>query len=300
MKSFNLYELKHIGFTGNKFDIIYKTSINEPVRGIQIKTLSGRSDDLDSWNAKLQGSVYEDDTLLVLVNKNRNRFGLISYVDCQKTGITLSFLMGRSKYKNYMYSDEEKFKVDLRKKLNDSSIYDEEKSLIDTQKKERDMLFRLEQRCNEKKLTFEMNKKSNNIDCYINKNAIQCKFSSYEDNNLIYNVSISRHGNLYKESSDIKYFIIEIGDGLNNFYIIPIEDMIKKGYITPENEKGNKSISIASEKINHTHWSIVYLNRFDYFIKKKIFNVNDFIIGRKLKNIINNYAIINLIKIYLK
>jgi hypothetical protein len=60
-----------------------------------------------------------------------------------------------------------------------------------------------------------------------------------------------------------KFLIFEIGkDDPDVFYIIPIEILIKKGYIKTNDQDGNYSIKIH-HNIDKKHWTQIYKNRFD-------------------------------------
>jgi hypothetical protein len=46
---------------------------------------------------------------------------------------------------------------------------------------------------------------------------------------------------------------------------------LKKDIITNENEKGHGAIKIAPKESTGEHWSLYYLDKFEYLIKKKRF-----------------------------
>jgi hypothetical protein len=59
MQSFNLYELKHCKFIGNKYDVIYKIyNYSKYTKGIQIKTLS-KGTSINQWQISLAKCEYK-------------------------------------------------------------------------------------------------------------------------------------------------------------------------------------------------------------------------------------------------
>jgi hypothetical protein len=312
LKNFNnnlltpLFEVKHIGYSGNKFDILYQIDREDAIRGIQIKTLV-KGQKINSWLISLDKCKYEKDTLLVLVNPARDRFGLIFYGECRKSGLGLFFATNLTKYEKNKFIDVELFKKELYIRMKKSTIYNENNSFTEPQKKEHNMLIKLKEKCEELNIDFNLNNTaSNEIDCFINKYRIQCKFSSnnFEHKNYLIHITKSRH-KYYNNNSKIYFFIFQISANINNFYIIPMQDMIDMGYITEDDKKGQSALRIAPISNNKEHWSKFYMDKFSYLmIEKKIirpFSILPSSVKKYLliKKYIKNDQLTKLIKAYL-
>jgi hypothetical protein len=262
IKEFNLFYYEHTGYTGNKYDLIYQINTNDAKRALQIKTLS-KNNTYDGWQVNINKN-YDLETLLVLVNKKRDRFGLIFIKDCSTTTVTLNFNKNNTKHQLNKFTDKDKFKEQLKILMNNSVIYDEKIGFTEKQQKEMDMLERLKSKCNKLSLIYCRNETAGNeVDCYINSYSIQCKFSSCTRSSEIYHVNIRKSKTYYNNKSNIDYFIIEINGNLGHFYIISMKDMIERGYITDENHKGYSAIQIALIHSQIEHWSHFYFDKFE-------------------------------------
>ena len=268
--------VERIGQSGDKIDITYKFKSDNIIRGIQVKTLHSNKR-IDVYRSTLvrNKTSYHEDTLIVLVNKERNRFGLIFYKDCPKTGINLSFRSRhKSKYKNNMFIDFDSFKKELFEMMKSSVEYKE--SISFTAKKEKESIQRLKNICEEKGLEFKMSDTSTSIfDCCINTHKIQCKLTN-QKHGLQYSVSLSKSGICedfkqsrvkYHEDDDIDFFIFEIEKYPGNFYIVSKQTLIDKKIILTKNNKGKLSIQIPpvgyTNTKSMTYWMLEHINRFE-------------------------------------
>jgi hypothetical protein len=271
LKTFNLYKLENIGYTGNKLDIIYQVNKDDDIRGLQVKTLSKHNKGNDAWFAPLANYNYASDTLLVLVNEEKDRFGLIFVNDCPKSGVALHFRTNNTKYENNKFTDDEfeDFKHELYVRMQNSTKILEETGLSEKHKKESNMMARLKEKCEELKISFSFNEtQSDEIDCFINGYKIQCKFGSAQSGQN-YRIQIGGNKKFYTNKSDINYFIFETAGELGKFYIIPMKVMIEKGYINSENEKGNYNVTVSPILSDKEHWSKCYYDNFSYLVKPK-------------------------------
>lgn len=138
---------------------------------------------------------------------------------------------------------------------------------------ENNSLLRLKAKCNEAKITYDrVHDASDKIDCIINGYNIQHKTSSRKSKDSFpFGIRRSNGKNNgkrsfipYSDKDGIDFFVFEIIDFKNNFYIVPIKILIEKGYIQTELMKGKEKIYIPSPtgKTN-SHWIHEYLNNFD-------------------------------------
>jgi len=142
-------------------------------------------------------------------------------------------------------------------------------------KKEYKMSKRLEKKCTKKKMEFAKSlTNSSTIDCFINDNAIQCKFTNNKKNSRNY-FPVSCHkrknGKISPyEKGDFDFLIVELGKHKKNFYIFPIKKLIKKDIVKSKNNAGRKSFTVMPPDYKKKHWTLKYLNRFDLLKPKNI------------------------------
>lgn len=262
-----------IGQTGDKCDIKYQFHNEEFERGLQVKTLCQKKDNENIFTSSGCDG-YEENTLLVFVNKERNKFALLYSQDCPKGFAFIFMPNSKSKYKNNIYDDIEKFKEKLLIYMKNSIEYQEQ--ICDTHMIEKNSLLRLQGKCEENNLDFSLATSFISIyDCIINNFKIQCKFTSIKQFNQ-YLCNIQKTGpkfnnkrtNIpYSDKDEIDFVIIEIGDYENQFYIIPVKEFIDRKIFSSSTEKGITTISIPhpnyTNKKSKYFWMQHYLNRFD-------------------------------------
>jgi len=122
MKDFkDIEDLQVIGSVGGMFDIIYRYP-NDNIRAIQVKTLVQNHHSNDTWSVSFEQD-YPRDTLIVLVNEERTRFGLISYGAIKVKTLSLGFTrMNKGKYRYNKYNNLEQFKGSLYRRSKSSTI----------------------------------------------------------------------------------------------------------------------------------------------------------------------------------
>lgn len=272
----DISECQRIGHTGDKMDIIYKMNNEKIYRGIQIKTLYSNKNREDSWSTS--GHLkYDKDTLIVSCNKERTRFCVIFSQYAPKSKLCLSFASSNAKYSKFMFSNYNEFVKILHESLPKSKEYIE--NITIRSKKEKESLIRLESQCKIKFYSFNQSNKSGCIyDCIINNYKIQCKYTATKAGNA-YLFALHKSGpNVngkdttipYAESDDIDFFIIEVEETLDNFYIIPKQKLIDEGILSSD-----KNIGVKRLLINHSikskskySWILNYYNTWDLLINK--------------------------------
>lgn len=270
-----LQEYVRIGNTNDKIDIKYIFKDENVWRGLQVKTIrQGTGKMRNQWSASECGK-YDDNTLLVFVNEQRDKFGLIFSQDCPKTSVSLIFSNSKreSKYKDNAFTDIMVFKSKLILYMRKSIEYKENLPL--TYLKEKESMLRLKNKCNDEKLEFKYSERIGSIsDCYINGLNIQCKFTSDFKYNL-YKCSVAKTGPYingkrkqipYNETDKIDFFIIETGKLKGQFFIIPRKEFINRGIFKSKENKGILSIYIplpGYETKSKYKWVTSYLDRWD-------------------------------------
>lgn len=283
MKKFtSIEDVQVIGNTGNIFDIIYRHK-NDVYRALQVKTLTKDLVNVDTWKAKFSIDQYPLDTLIVLVNEARDRFGLISYSKIKVKTLSFCFRkMNTGKYRHNKYNNISTFSNSLNIRSKNSSLYDVNYSFSESIKKEYDSLYRLGEKCKSYNIPFSRNSTNSSvIDCFINNKAVQCKYSSLSTGKYnqycrfsLYKSNGRENGKQriksYNESDPLDYFIFEVGGTLHNpekykgyFCIIPKQILIQKGYISSGDNKGKKSISLCTPDFKCNHWCLDYWNTFN-------------------------------------
>ncbi len=263
-----------IGNIGGMFDITYQCKNEDITRAIQVKTLTNTGN--DSWSVSIPRQ-YFPDTLMVFINIERDRFGLIYYRDINVKYLTLSFKsIKKGKYRFNKFNTLDVFKNALHRRLFSSSMFNIESSTSDTILKEYYSLKRLEDKCINNKLTYFRNISNGTvIDCYIDNLAVQCKYSSLSSSNSSCRFSIIKSNGSnkmqpYHYNDPINYFIFEIGgiEGVEDKYkgyfcIIPKDVLNDLGYLQNDVSAGKTSISLCLPDNNNDHWSKSYWNNFD-------------------------------------
>jgi hypothetical protein len=254
--------LKHMGSTGNKFDIIY--ILNEKLdclMGIQVRKLTENGPN----NLIVKVGNYPDMTLMILINQELNIYTVFYYYEIKHSSM---FSLSLTKHKNRIYNDIDKFIEVLTYYMYESAIIHigkdfenkEDFFLTSYQKQENGMKIRLKEWLNEHNIKIEYNTKVNAIDGFITSVndkktniKVQLKSSNNKDNKL-YLFNMKRGDDIpYSINDGIDFFIYEIVDKKyqNNFYFIPIKYLIEKGVISTDNVKGKISIRIAPKDYNY-------------------------------------------------
>lgn len=280
----NVVSVRHLGGTSDKIDIKYLLAEEKEWRGVQVKTLSPGIN-ADCWTATWSKKTYEPDTLMVLINLEETRFGLIYFKNCPIGSIALSFANeGRSKnnfskYKDNMFTDSVTFSVKLEEMIKLSTLYTDTRSHSNIMEDEH--LKRLKTVCDEEKLVF-VDKRIDGgvIDCTINGHRIQNKCSNFihkkqQGKQYLFNITKCHYSSNgiqrsqpYHADDPIDFFIFEIKPYHNQFYIIPRKVMYEKGYLRDTKQKGKWRIGIYPPEYERTakFWMKDYLNRWDFFL----------------------------------
>ena len=271
----NVKRIGHIG--SNKFDIIVEYKDEIYTRGVQIKSLYN-NEIRKCFDLKIP-DIYDRQTLIIGVNVKCKIYSLIFVYELENENTRfLSFNPNTKKetlYRKYFYTDINKFKKDLISKTKNSFIINDIRDHMPSECViEYDSVERIKKKCLEMKLLWKENTtNSNEIDYFINDKKIQHKSSNSMNGTSSYKFNLHRK-NGYKNTKpysildDIDLFIFEIynDEYKNNFFIIPMYDMIDNGYISTDMCDGVESMYIPTKdkwkNINY-HFAIKYLNRFD-------------------------------------
>jgi len=243
-------------------------------KGLQVKTLSIKLDRTDSY---CTGSLlnYDSDMLIVMVNKNRDRFALEFVKNITTKKLYLTFSSSRkTKYDNIMFKDKNLFIKKLVELIPLSIDYKLDLGIM--QQKEYNMLERLENYCIKNNLSYIRNDSNgNSIDCFINNFKCQAKYCSLNvDGSSTYNIHFSKRlGNNYIQPyhcNDFDYFIVELGgvrnsEDLNDlikyhnyFCIIPNKELVEQEALQSETCNGKITLGICPPNYPKDHWSKKY------------------------------------------
>jgi hypothetical protein len=259
-----------VGNIGGSGDIYIK-DLNDNVNYIQIKTLTYNKGDIYYMT---NDHKYEDNMLIVMTNKQRNRFALEFAGKIKVKRLTLVFDYENSKYKNIMYTNVEEFLLKLIEQIPLSTSNNKINSAID---KELMMLKRFEKFCNENNIIYNRNNTNGNyIDGFINGFSFQSKFVSLNRNGgITCCVSFSKSAgrlngkNIKKnyDKGDIDFVVVELGGTidepekyLGNFCIIPEKILLEQNILVTEISKGKKNFYICPPFDYDKHWSKEFWN----------------------------------------
>lgn len=267
----NVNSIERIGQISNKLDIIYKMNNEDKFRGLQVKTLTKYK---DSNRFALNIRDYEDDTLIVGINKEKNKFVIFFHKQIKKGVRSFTFNNSETKYKKFSYTNTFQFLEQLQKLLSRSTVYDPKKGISRNNLMEQESSKRLKNKCDQLNYHFKWNEtNSMSIDCFINYYNIQCKTSNsirkYKEKLYCFNV-LRTGGRLngkitfrpYSEFDNIDFFIFEIIDFKDNFYVIPMNEMINHGIIQTKDQQGKKQLYLPPPSYQKPHWTKKYLNNF--------------------------------------
>lgn len=267
--------VERCGFTGEKCDIKI-TLLNDVQVQIQVKTLV--KDDRDDI-FYINKCKYENNMLIVMINKDRTRFALDFWKNIGEKKLTLSFKSGQTKNENIMFRDINSFALKLIQLVPLSSIYKLEVSI--DQLKEINMMIRLENFCSIRGYSFRRNEtNADTIDGFINNYSFQAKFISFCNSERSNFYLIGLHKNCgvlngvrvtipYHIDDDFKFLIIEVS-GINckeenervkylgKFCIIPKQILIDREVLASNLHIGKKSINVCAPDYNKNHWSKQY------------------------------------------
>ncbi|AYV83637.1 MAG: hypothetical protein Hyperionvirus9_54 [Hyperionvirus sp.] len=282
-----LTNLELIGYSGNKFDIIFKCKGDKFLRGIQIKTICVQPDTSNGWIVNNKKK-YEDDTIIVGVNNYFNVFCIYKSIDYKKMGM-VSFSVGKKYIQRedlHIFTNLKNFTVKLYEMIKISTVIQNDDLTLynsDNHNKEFKMMENLKSICTKKELLFKINDGPvSSVDCHINGHRIQCKSSSIKTGNF-YAFTIRKSGrsknskakSIPYESTDFDYLICQFIPFPKFFFIIPISVLIEKGYVTNNDNKGKGAISLPEiDRIKH-HWALNYLNNFDSLRNVKNLELNE-------------------------
>jgi len=265
----NVEKLGNIGGTGD----IKITHFDNSVNYIQIKTMSPTKSEIDVYSIT-NSKKYPDNMLFVIVNKERDRFGLFFFSEIKKIKtLTLRFLSDKTIYKNNLYTDLKDFIEKLNSLIPNSSDKNE---MSKNNRLEYEMVERFSEYCKNNDLVFNRNETNGDtVDGFINDYRIQLKFCSLnrKTNYCINSVKSAGilNGKFIKrnyEEGDFDFAIIEVGGTSddpnkfkNNFCIIPSEKLIERRILKTDDCCGKNMFNICPPIENgKKHWSREFWN----------------------------------------
>lgn len=278
----NSNEYKHIeivGFLGGNADISIE-QFNGCITYIQIKTLTRIHSKNDTY-FMTNDHKYPDNMLIVMLNKERTRFGLEFAGNIKVKRLSLVYDYKKSKYYNIMYKDKNIFLKALIDLIPKSSNINETNEAIT---KEIKMLTRFEKFCENNNIEyFRNNTNGNAVDGTINGFRFQAKFvNNNRVNQKTFGVSFSKAGGKlngknivkYYEKDDIDFVVVEIGGTIEepgkyegNFCIISENVLLDQNILKTETNKGKKSFYICPPfGYEKYHWSKKYWNDISFLI----------------------------------
>ncbi len=270
------FQAECMGSIGDKTDI--KVALpNNQIKSIQVKTLTLIPNRDDVYQVTLD-TTYNDKMLMVLVNKERNRFGIAFYKEFKDitSSTRLPFNSEISKYKHVMFKNKKAFVEKLLEFIPFSVDWKED--LSDSNKKEFESLKRLKEFCEMNNLDFKRNPTNGNqVDCYINDLPIQCKFASQPPKGvqtfLLHTSTYAGriNGNKISKSYSIDngfdFIVVEVGGKDNihfgNFCFIPKSVLFDQEILSSDDCKGKGSMRICPPDYSKSHWSKPYWNKID-------------------------------------
>ena len=282
LNSMNCYKkVTNIGNIAATSDISV-TDENDVTYYVQVKTLSHREKDIYTASDLNQ---YPDNMLIIMINSKRDRFALEFSKNISVNKLSLTFSYEKSKYKDIMYTDIDKFKQKLKQsvmlssqKLEFSNVYN---------KLEYEMLQRFEIFCIKNNIKYLRNLTNCEAsDGTINEYKFQAKHVSLSRRNY-YQIPTNKSGGELNgkriakpyEVNDFDYIIIEVGGIINdelkyhnNFCIIPKSILIEQKIFGSDTCKGKTTIGICPPDYESNHWSKFYWNNIP---KELMANVSD-------------------------
>jgi len=227
LKNTNIYkELDIVGNKGGKGDIKIIHN-DDSINYIQIKTITFTKEETFYMT---NDHVYDDDMLIVMVNKKRDRFALEFAGKIKVKRLSLSFKNQKGKYKDIMFKNKEDFLNKLLELIPLSTKINEITSLIS---KEIDMFIRLETFCKENGMKFTRNSTNGNtVDGFINGYTFQGKYRS--DNGIhrkTYSIDSNKSSGRINGKNRVKNY--EVGDF--DFIIVEVGGTKEE----PDKYKGN-------------------------------------------------------------
>ncbi len=265
-------EIENVSKYGSKYDIMYRVDDEKLYRQIQIKSLTKKRNTNSYW-CNVDKNQYDQECLMVICNIQNNIFLTIPFkklvIDTNR--ISVNPTDNDHIYVKYISKSLDDFKTVLCKyakksmqvKDNDIRNYLSKNQVI-----EYDSRQRLKKKCTELGFEYKDNEiNSNDIDVFINNITIQCKTSKKHELGSSSGKAISCNtlGCFpYKETCGWNILIAEITDYPGQFYIFPKKVLIEKGIIATNSQKGLMSIAIDYPDSKKSHWSLDFLNKFEY------------------------------------
>jgi len=259
-------EVEKLGEYGGSADIKIQ-HWDESTNFIQVKTMTEVKDNVGF--VINNDKKYEDDMLMVLVDKKREKFAVMFYRDIKHLQMVKLNYTPHGKYKDFLYTDVELFTVKLTELIPLSSTIN---TMASTHKKEYESLNRLAVFCKDNQLSYKRNESNGDaVDGFINNYTFQAKFRSVnEKKSETYVISCcksagyigkKRIGKPY-EIGDFDFLVVELGGTTTepdkykgSFFIIPTQALIERGIMKTDTCAGKRCFCICPPDYVKPHWS---------------------------------------------
>ena len=293
LKFKELVNVKLIGNRGYKLDIIYQLGeeLDRGIihyRGIQVKTISIIDKNYPEKFYLPVEKEYLNDTLMVGINQEQDKFCLIyyEYANTNKYSLPLNFNQIEKSDNLFLYTrdDIDSFSEQLIKMTKKSTIFDWK--LTESNMLEKIGDDEIERQCKIEKLLFEYyNTMNSDIDLIINNKNIQSKSSSriHEDNIYYFGLhkKINSQISPYSEKTEVDFFIFTIVQKINEeniftIYIIPKVVLNYLGYLSSNIYPGKTAITIHTDEYKKYNPFKQFKNRFDLLRRTDVIKYNEF------------------------
>ena len=283
-KNFTDFKVERIGHLSNaKFDIIAIDPAGVK-RGIQVKTLTKVKTRPDAFY--FTNDSYPSHTLIVAVNRDRDRFVAMFSDEIKAKNAEFHFLRGRSKYEVFMFRSEKELISRIREMLPKTVDSSEVILRSDNCQMEFEMIERLRENCLLRSFEFERSKSNVGFDVTVNGFYIECKCTSYMSHSTFMAQMNKRNGKLkgkviqrpYSVEDNIDFFIFQIvpegnpGKYNKDFLIIPVKDLIEHGTVSTQTQNGKRSVCIPppdhKPHNGKSHTLSKFWNRWDLLLRK--------------------------------
>lgn len=275
LKATGLYrDVVRIGYIAGDADIVVYDNSNN-MRFIQVKTLSPKLGRINGFHLNVALD-YPDNMLIVGVDKTRNFYIVAQASRFEKSGISLKYGTGCSKYEDIIFSSANTPEF-MRRLIDLIPFSCDETRVSEENAKEIAMLQRLEAKCKASGFAYLRNTtNANPVDGTINGYRFQAKFVSHpRKKTRIFAASTKKYAGMLDgksikmpyEAGDFDYLIVEVGGPRdnstkyhNNFCIISSKDLEEHGVFITDKCSGKDALCICPPDYNKSHWSKKFWN----------------------------------------
>ncbi len=247
--SFNTVQWAQRDFNNSKYDIFFRIKSDCLLRGLQVKTLGviGKN----SFQIR-DLHKYSDGTLIVCVHPEQ--YGIVFLMSDLYRIVTARVTIGgtKSAYSKILQTWND-FVIKLKDGLISAQIiYDIRSTMTEDNVKSYESTQRFIKFCKIHNLEYKVVPDASNVtDMIVNGKKLQLKYSSEPESsnrNYSYHINLKRTIDSipYKEG-DNDFYIIELGGFHGEFLILPEYQLINRGYISSNGNKGITTLHVFHE-----------------------------------------------------